>query len=65
MVKVSFNIGDYVYLKTDVDQNRLIITGYTVRFNEITYLLSLGEDESTHYELEISNEIDILLKATS
>ena len=65
MVKVSFNIGDYVYLKTDIDQHRRTITGYTVRFNEITYLLSLGEDESTHYELEISDEIDILLKATS
>jgi hypothetical protein len=65
MVKVSFNIGDYVYLKTDIDQYRRLVTGYTVRFNEVTYLLSLGEDESTHYELEISNEIDILLKSSS
>ena len=65
MSKISFNIGDYVYLKTDIDQYKRLVTGYTVRFNEVTYLLSLGEDESTHYELEISNEIDILLKATS
>ena len=65
MVKINFNIGDYVYLKTDIDQYKRIVTGYTVRFNEVTYLLSLGDDESTHYELEISNEIDILLKATS
>ena len=65
MVKVSFNIGDYVYLKTDIDQYRRLVTGYTVRLNEVTYLLSLGEDESTHYELEISNEIDILLKSSS
>ena len=65
MVKISFNIGDYVYLKTDIDQYRRLVTGYTVRFNEVTYLLSLGEDESTHYELEISNEIDILLKSSS
>ena len=65
MVKINFNIGDYVYLKTDIDQHKRIVTGYTVRFNEVTYLLSLGEDESTHYELEISDEIDILLKATN
>ena len=65
MNKINFNIGDYVYLKTDVDQHRRMVTGYTVRFNEVTYLLSLGEDESTHYELEISDEIDILLKATN
>jgi len=65
MSKISFNIGDYVYLKTDIDQYKRLITGYTVRFNEVTYLLSLGEEESTHYELEISNEIDILLKSSS
>jgi len=65
MSKISFNIGDYVYLKTDIDQYKRLVTGYTVRFNEVTYLLSLGEEESTHYELEISNEIDILLKSSS
>jgi len=65
MSKISFNIGDYVYLKTDIDQYKRLVTGYTVRFNEVTYLLSLGEDESTHYELEISDEIDILLKSSS
>ena len=65
MSKISFNIGDYVYLKTDIDQYKRLVTGYTVRFNEITYLLSLGEEESTHYELEISDEIDILLKSSS
>jgi hypothetical protein len=65
MSKISFNIGDYVYLKTDIDQYKRLVTGYTVRFNEVTYLLSLGEEESTHYELEISDEIDILLKSSS
>jgi len=64
-MKIDFNIGDYVYLKTDINQYKRMITGYTIRFNEVTYLLSLGEDESTHYGLEISNEIDILLKATN
>jgi hypothetical protein len=60
---MKFKIGDYVYLKTDIDQHKRMVTGYTVRFNEVTYLLSLGEDESTHYELEISEDIDILLKS--
>lgn len=62
-MKIVFNIGDYVYLKTDIDQRKRIVTGYTVRSNEVTYFLSLGEDESTHYELEISEDIDILLKS--
>jgi hypothetical protein len=65
MKNITFNIGDYVYLKTDIDQYQRIVTGYTVRDNSITYLLSLGSEETSHYELEISNEIDILLKSTN
>jgi hypothetical protein len=62
-MKIAFNIGDYVYLKTDIDQYKRIVTGYTVRFSEVTYLLSLGSEETSHYELEISDDIDILLKS--
>ena len=65
MVKVSFNIGDYVYLKTDIDQYKRLVTGYTVRTDGVLYLLSLGPEETSHHELEISDEIDILLKATN
>ena len=65
MSKINFNIGDYVYLKTDIDQYKRLVTGYTVRSHGIIYFLSLGEEESTHYELEISDEIDILLKSSS
>tara|TARA_R110000824_G_scaffold146056_2_gene314721 strand:- start:1322 stop:1519 length:198 start_codon:yes stop_codon:yes gene_type:complete len=63
MVKINFNIGDYVYLKTDIDQYKRLVTGYTVRTDGVFYLLSLGSEETSHYELEISDEIDVLLKA--
>ncbi len=64
-MKANYNIGDYVYLKTDIDQYKRLVTGYTVRTDGILYLLSLGSEETSHHELEISNEIDILLKATN
>ena len=38
--KIIFNIGDYVYLKTDIDQYKRLVTGYTVRTDGILYLLS-------------------------
>tara|TARA_R110001632_G_scaffold70752_1_gene164596 strand:- start:1213 stop:1410 length:198 start_codon:yes stop_codon:yes gene_type:complete len=63
MSRVNLKIGDYVYLKTDIGQYKRIITGYTVRTDGVTYLLSLGSEETAHYELEISNEVDTLLKS--
>jgi len=65
--KMKFKIGNYVYLKTDVDQYKRIVTGYTVRDSseKVVYLLSLGTDETSHYECEISNEEDIIIKTSN
>lgn len=59
----NFKIGDYVYLKTDVDQYKRIVTGYTIRdrSEKVVYLLSLGTEETSHYECEISIDKDILV----
>jgi len=67
MEKIKLRIGDYVYLKTDVNQHRRMITGYTVRDNSegVVYLLSFGTEETSHYKCEISIEEDTLLKATN
>ena len=62
-----FKIGDYVYLKTDVDQYKRIVTGYTIRDNseKVVYLLSLGTEETSHYQCEISTEEDIIIKTNN
>lgn len=52
----KFEIGSYVYLKTDPAQEKRIVTGFNVRATSITYMLSLGANESYHYEFEISDE---------
>ena len=62
---MKLKIGDFVYLKTDIDQYKRMVTGYTVRDNSenVVYLLSFGEEETSHYECEISLEEDIILKS--
>lgn len=53
----KFDIGQIVYLKTDEDQLPRIITGLTIRGNNVlVYCLSSGTSESWHYDFEISEE---------
>jgi hypothetical protein len=58
----KFNLGDIVYLKTDIDQRARIITAIKVRINDlIIYELSYTDVTTNHYEVEISNEKNILI----
>ena len=60
-ITISFAIGDFVYLKTDEEQLRRIVTGLSIRPNLIIYTLALGSDESQHYDFEISKEKELQL----
>lgn len=52
-----YDIGEAVYLITDEDQLKHIITGIVVRPQGIMYELSYGSERPTvHYDIEISNE---------
>lgn len=62
LIDTKFKIGDSVYLKTDDEQQKRLVTGYTIRPSGIMYLLSLGTMETAHYDIEISTEVDILIK---
>lgn len=65
IIDTEFNIGDNVYLKTDSEQKKRIVTGYCVRKTSMSYLLSCSTEESTHYDFEITKEIDILMTTTN
>ena len=65
MSRVKFNIGQDVYLKTDTDQHKRIVTGYIVRDFGVVYLITHETDENEHYECEISIEQDILIKTSN
>jgi len=57
---VKHNIGDIVYLMTDVDQYERLVTGINIRQSGIVYELSCGTQTSWHYDLEIAKDKDIL-----
>ena len=60
-ITIAFAIGDFVYLKTDEEQLRRIVTGLTIRPGVVLYAVALGADESTHYDFEISKEKELQL----
>jgi hypothetical protein len=54
-------IGKIVFLKTDIEQKERVVTGIMQRPNGVfLYYLSLECNETCHYDIEISNEKDIL-----
>lgn len=54
-----FELGEFVYLKTDAEQERRIVTEISVRPTGILYRLTFGTIESYHYDIEISREVDL------
>jgi hypothetical protein len=55
------NIGDIVYLITDEQQRQRIVTGIVIRPTAVMYHLACGDDESGHYDIEISTTKNILI----
>lgn len=61
----KFNLGDHVYLTTDPDQLRRIVIAIQVSLNGLLYLLACGDSSCWHYEIEISNERDVLITTSN
>lgn len=62
---LDFQIGQTVYLKTDIEQVGRIVTGISLRPNKsVIYSLSYGTSETNHYPIEMNLDRDII-KATS
>lgn len=57
----KFQLGDIVYLKTDSDQKRRMVGKISVSQMGLIYLLMCGTDATEHYEIEITNEKEILV----
>ena len=56
MFESLYNLGDIVFLITDSDQSRRIITGIDIRISGAVYELSCGQNTSTHFDFEFSKE---------
>ena len=61
-VNVKHNIGDIIFLKTDLEQKPRIVYGYTVYLASLLYKVSQGDIVSEHYDFEISTEVNLLYK---
>ena len=59
-ITTLYDIGDVVYLKTDDEQKERMITSIKIAPGCHIYYLSCGDEESTHYDIEITTDKDIL-----
>ena len=64
---MKFTLGEIVYLKTDGEQLKRIITciqfsGGSMEDKVVSYELSQGDTNSEHYDSEITKEINELEK---
>jgi hypothetical protein len=60
IVDNKFNLKEKVYLITDPDQRKRIITAIQININGVIYCLTHNTNESWHYAEEISREKDVL-----
>lgn len=58
--ETKFNTGDIVYLIHDPEQCERMITGIVVRFGHYIYMVSCAEEETEHYENELSETIKVV-----
>lgn len=58
----QFELGQIVYLKTDPEQLQRMVVGITVNpGNSLFYRVAFEEDASSHYEIELSADKDIMM----
>lgn len=63
IIDTPYEFGDIVFLKTDINQDEMIITEMRVlQKGVILYLLSRGMQSSSHYEYEFEREPDLSKK---
>jgi hypothetical protein len=60
-----FELGQFVYLKTDVEQKRRIVTAIIIRPSDVLYELACGTEVSSHYNFEISDTSDIMITSNN
>lgn len=57
----NFDIGDFVYLRHDIEQWPRMVIEIRLRKYDIIYEVQSGNEISSHHDFEISKEKTILL----
>lgn len=60
----KFKLGQIVYLATDKEQEKRMVTGIIERQSGIEYEVSCGTEVTTHFEFELSADEDTLMKVS-
>lgn len=58
----KYDIGQFVYLNTDDEQKKRIVTAIKILPAGIFYCLTCGTVETDHYDIEITAEVDVMAK---
>lgn len=66
MMKVNnkYSFGDIVYLVTDKDQLKRVVTGIILKPDGMMYEVCQAIDTQNHYECELSDTEDIIMKTS-
>ena len=62
LVDTKYGLGDLLYLKTDKEQLPRLVSQILICTGGIKYALACGVAETWHYELEVTTEVNILMK---
>ncbi len=63
IIENKYDIGQCVYLRTDVEQKKRLCVGIHVcPGNRLVYELSAGAETTENYDFEISADPDLALK---
>ncbi len=62
LIENKFEFGDFVYCKTDPQQQRMQITSIIVEPTTIIYECSCNGSSHNFYDLELTTEPDLELK---
>lgn len=61
-MKEKYTIEQEVYLRTDPEQFKRLVTGILKRQNTIIYYVVCGTDETAHYEFELTTEKSLMIQ---
>jgi hypothetical protein len=65
LISYEFEIGQILYLRTDVKQLPRQVLQYKVGKSEtILYEMGCGVESSDHYAYELSTDVDLVLKTS-
>lgn len=65
IINNKFNLGQVVYLRTDIEQQARIVTLLEISpGGTIIYGLTCGTQDSKHFDIEITEERDALMAAS-